>query len=102
MRTRIYLETTIPSFYHILRTDSESVARMNWTRLWWDKYSAEMNPMSDEEIKEIRKIRHEISAECGHDIHNVVAHYRAVENQLRHSGQFQFEERSAVVPAHES
>ena len=35
MRKRVYIETTIPSFYHTLRTDSESIARMNWTREWW-------------------------------------------------------------------
>ena len=35
MRTRVYIETTIPSFYHTLRTDAESVARKHWTRKWW-------------------------------------------------------------------
>ena len=35
MSTRVYIETTIPSFYHTLRTDPESVARMHWTRQWW-------------------------------------------------------------------
>jgi hypothetical protein len=32
--------------------------------------------MNDEEIRAVRKIRHEISAEFGHDIHKVVAYYR--------------------------
>ncbi len=32
----VYIETTIPSFYHEVRTDPESVARKNWTRRWWD------------------------------------------------------------------
>lgn len=36
MQTRIYIETTIPSFYHTQRTDPQSVARMHWTRQWWD------------------------------------------------------------------
>jgi predicted nucleic acid-binding protein len=35
MRQRVYIETSIPSFYHTLRTDPESVARMHWTRRWW-------------------------------------------------------------------
>jgi predicted nucleic acid-binding protein len=35
VRRRVYLETTIPSFYYTLRTDPESVARMHWTRRWW-------------------------------------------------------------------
>ncbi len=33
---RIYIETTIPSFYCEARTDPEAVARRNWTRHWWD------------------------------------------------------------------
>lgn len=42
MRQRVYIETTIPSFFHTLRTDAESVARMNWTRQWWDENVAEV------------------------------------------------------------
>nr|VFJ42666.1 MAG: PIN domain-containing protein [Candidatus Kentron sp. FW]VFJ56876.1 MAG: PIN domain-containing protein [Candidatus Kentron sp. FW] len=34
----VYIETSIPSFYHTLRTDPESVARMHWTRRWWREY----------------------------------------------------------------
>ena len=33
---RVYIETTIPSFYHEIRTDPEAVARKNWTQHWWD------------------------------------------------------------------
>jgi len=36
---RVYIETTIPSFYHTLRTDAESIARMRWTRQWWNEYA---------------------------------------------------------------
>ncbi len=32
MKTRVYIETTIPSFYYTLRTDTESQAMMNWRR----------------------------------------------------------------------
>ncbi len=39
MGTRVYIETTIPSFYHTLRSDPESVARMHWTRQWWAEYA---------------------------------------------------------------
>ncbi len=42
MRKRVYVETTIPSFYHTLRKDVESVARMNWTRQWWSENSNEV------------------------------------------------------------
>lgn len=39
MAKRIYIETTIPSFYHTLRSDDESRVRMSWTRRWWDEYA---------------------------------------------------------------
>ena len=38
MPKRVYVETTIPSLYHTLRTDPESVARMRWTRQWWAEF----------------------------------------------------------------
>ena len=41
MRKRVYIETTIPSFYYTLRTDPESVARMHWTRQWWELFANE-------------------------------------------------------------
>ena len=33
---RIYVETTIPSFYFDVRSAAEMVARRNWTRRWFD------------------------------------------------------------------
>jgi hypothetical protein len=33
---KVYIETTIPSFYHSTRSDPESLARKNWTQHWWD------------------------------------------------------------------
>lgn len=44
--------------------------------------------MADEEIRIIRRVRHEISAECGHDVDRVVAYYRSVEEELKRSGRF--------------
>ncbi len=35
MQLKIYLETTIPSFYHEDRTDIAAIARREWTRQWW-------------------------------------------------------------------
>ena len=32
---RVYVETTIPSFYFETRTAPEMVARRDWTREWW-------------------------------------------------------------------
>ena len=34
-KPRVYIETTIPSFYHETRTTSDIVARRDWTRQWW-------------------------------------------------------------------
>lgn len=34
-RPRVHVETTIPSFYHEMRTAPDIVARREWTRLWW-------------------------------------------------------------------
>jgi hypothetical protein len=34
-RPRVYVETTIPSFYHEERTAPDIVARREWTRQWW-------------------------------------------------------------------
>lgn len=48
--------------------------------------------MTDREIGEVRRIRHEISEEAGHDVHKVAAYYRLVEVELRASGEFRFEE----------
>jgi predicted nucleic acid-binding protein len=34
-RPRVYVETTIPSFYHTTRSGAEALARRSWTRRWW-------------------------------------------------------------------
>jgi len=51
--------------------------------------------MPNDEIAEVRKIRHEISEECGHDVRKVAAYYRRVGEELKKSGEFRFEEPSA-------
>ena len=50
--------------------------------------------MLNDEIAEVRRVRHEISKECGHDIHKVAAYYRRIEEDLRKSGDFRFEAKS--------
>nr|VFK26131.1 MAG: hypothetical protein BECKMB1821G_GA0114241_101830 [Candidatus Kentron sp. MB]VFK35453.1 MAG: hypothetical protein BECKMB1821I_GA0114274_11194 [Candidatus Kentron sp. MB]VFK77397.1 MAG: hypothetical protein BECKMB1821H_GA0114242_11334 [Candidatus Kentron sp. MB] len=50
--------------------------------------------MPNGEIAQIRKIRHQISAEFGHDVHKLAAYLREVEKELRQSGQFRFEAQS--------
>src|SRR5258708_34701771 len=39
IRKSVYVETTVPSFYYTLHNDPESIARMHWTRQWWDEYA---------------------------------------------------------------
>jgi len=34
-RPRVYVETTIPSFYHESRTAPAIISRRDWTREWW-------------------------------------------------------------------
>ena len=36
MKSVVYIETTIPSFYQEVRTEPEMIARRNWTREWWN------------------------------------------------------------------
>ncbi|MEK9148772.1 MAG: type II toxin-antitoxin system VapC family toxin [Candidatus Desantisbacteria bacterium] len=39
MNQRVYIETSIPSFYHEIRTEPEMIARRSWTREWWEQQS---------------------------------------------------------------
>jgi hypothetical protein len=36
MRKKVYIETSIPSFYHEIRSEPAIVARRDWTKVWWD------------------------------------------------------------------
>ena len=36
MKPKIYIETSIPSFYYENRQDPAAVARCQWTQQWWD------------------------------------------------------------------
>jgi hypothetical protein len=46
--------------------------------------------MADEVIREVRRVRHEISRRCGHDAHQVVAWYRAFQDELKRAGKHRF------------
>ena len=41
MNPRIYVETTIPSFYFEVREEPDMVARRGWTRSWWTRASGQ-------------------------------------------------------------
>ena len=36
MKLKVYIETTIPSFFFEERNDIEALSRKNWTMQWWD------------------------------------------------------------------
>lgn len=36
MKSRIYVETSVVSFYHEVRTEPDMIARREWTRKFWD------------------------------------------------------------------
>ena len=49
--------------------------------------------MADEVIREVRRIRHEISRRCDHDVHKVVTYYRAFQDELKRSAKHRFFQR---------
>lgn len=52
MRRRVYIETTIPSFYFEVRSEPEMVARRNWTREWWAAASSRDEIVTSEAVLE--------------------------------------------------
>ena len=53
---RVYIETTIPSFYYTLRRDLESLAKQSWTRKWWKEYADQFTLVSSTAvIDELRR-----------------------------------------------
>ena len=41
-------------------------------------------------VKEIREVRHKISARFDHDVSRLVAHYQEVQKKMRQSGKYKF------------
>lgn len=56
MKPRVYIETSIPSFYYEVRPQPEMVARKRWTRTWWNHHRFEYEAVTSlpvlEEIEE--------------------------------------------------
>lgn len=46
----VYIETTIPSFYHTERKDTRSLARKRWTREWWDTVRTDFECYSSDAV----------------------------------------------------
>jgi predicted nucleic acid-binding protein len=56
---KLYIETTIPSFYYNQRPEPEMVARSNWTRQWWDNQIGEFEAATSYlVIEELEKGNH--------------------------------------------
>jgi predicted nucleic acid-binding protein len=51
-RPKVYIETSIPSFYHEIRTEPDMVARKQWTRQWWDERRWEYEVVTSEAVLE--------------------------------------------------
>ncbi len=53
-KPRVYVESTIPSFYYELREAPEIVAQRKWTRQWWtralDRFELVTNPAVLDEL----------------------------------------------------
>ncbi len=72
MKPTVYIETTIPSFYHSVRVEPDMVALREWTRSWWnderrhyhlctsdavlDELETGNHPMRDEKIGLIQNL----------------------------------------------
>jgi predicted nucleic acid-binding protein len=65
MRSIVYVETTVPSFYYEARTDPDMVARREWTREWW-RVASERHELvtSAAVIDELEQGDYDSRAEC--------------------------------------
>jgi hypothetical protein len=62
---KVYIETTIPSFYHEVRTEPDMVARRMWTRQWWDEQRAAFALVSsDAVVDELERGAHPAQSEA--------------------------------------
>ncbi len=65
MKPRVYIETTIPSFYHEIRTEPDMVARRQWTRQWWKTHREFYEPVTSiAVIDELEQGSHPKQKEC--------------------------------------
>lgn len=56
----VYIETSIPSFYHEMRREPEMAARRLWTRQWWKESASRYHLVTSEAvIAELQEGRYE-------------------------------------------
>lgn len=61
MKPKVYIETTIPSFFHEIRTEPDMIARREWTREWWnERRTAYELVISDAVIDELGRGDHPV------------------------------------------
>lgn len=65
MLKRVYVETSIPSYYHEIRSEPEIIAKKNWTREWWniERYNFEIF-VSEAVIFELQNGDYPTKTEC--------------------------------------
>jgi hypothetical protein len=64
MSNRIYIESSIPSFYFTERKSPDAIARKNWTRQWWEEYSSHFTLLtSTAVIYELRQGKNNITVD---------------------------------------
>jgi hypothetical protein len=51
-KPRVYVETTIPSFYHDERSAPAIVSRRQWTRDWWNQAPAQYELLTSPAVLE--------------------------------------------------
>ena len=49
-------------------------------------------------VKEVREVRHKISARFNHDVSQLVAHYQEIQEKMRQSGKYRFAELPIEKP----
>ena len=56
MKSRVYVETSVVSFYHEVRTEPDMIARREWTRRFWqlaqNEYTLLSSPAVIEELEQ--------------------------------------------------
>ena len=50
MKPKVYIETSIPSFYFEVSSEPDRVARREWTRLWWSQCRENYEAVSSEAV----------------------------------------------------
>ena len=62
---KVYIETTIPSFYYEVRSEPDMVARRMWTREWWDEQRHAYDLVtSDAVVDELERGNHPVKEEA--------------------------------------